>query len=137
MKTEEQAEPREPSKQATPDRQHLHHQLNVVFAGCKEPNWDSHGSKPITESALKAAHAFIDAIPAGVSTPDVVPESGGEICFDWSQGGEDLKVSKSGLFLCFSYFGDATAIHGTSQFQGTLSPVIAALIVSRFSEGES
>ena len=52
-----------------------------------QPNWDSYGSQPTAEGAVRVAIGIIRASQVdAVSIPRVVPMSGGGIHFDWSVG---------------------------------------------------
>lgn len=56
-------------------------------------NWDSHGSDPVTSSALKAALTFLSESPLElVPEPSVSPVSGGGLGFHWRCDGRDLEI---------------------------------------------
>ena len=51
------------------------------------PNWDSYGSRPTAEGAVRVAIGIIRASQVdSVAIPRVVPMSGGGIHFEWSVG---------------------------------------------------
>jgi hypothetical protein len=56
-------------------------------------DWDSHGSDPVTSSALKAALTFLSQSPLElVPEPSVSPVSGGGLGFHWRCDGRDLEI---------------------------------------------
>lgn len=56
-------------------------------------DWDSHGSDPVTDSALKAALTFLSESPLElVPEPSVSPVPGGGLGFHWRFDGRDLEI---------------------------------------------
>lgn len=50
------------------------------------PNWDSYGSDPVNEDALRIARALAGSTFVAAPTPRIVPVSGGGIHFTWERG---------------------------------------------------
>lgn len=48
-----------------------------------KPGWDGYDACPISDSSLEDILALIEKLPSEVSSPDIVPETSGEIGLEW------------------------------------------------------
>lgn len=75
----------------------LSQELFQTFSECSTENWDGYEALPIKEQAFLEAQRFVASMPIFIPDPEIVPEPGGDIGFQWSFG-EDriLTVSFEG-----------------------------------------
>ena len=60
---------------------------------CLPANWDAEGSVPIDPAIIQAARDFIARLPDNLANaPAVVPRSGGNLQFEWSDGLRSLEL---------------------------------------------
>jgi hypothetical protein len=60
------------------------------------PDWDSYGSKPISEKVIDVAIDLVSGAPYQfASAPHVVPISGGAIQLEWSSSSRSLEIQVS------------------------------------------
>lgn len=65
----------------------------LSFQSLRQPNWDSYGSKAMTNSVIDTAIDFLNNIwVENVPDPYVIPVSGGAIQFEWTKGDRELEV---------------------------------------------
>jgi hypothetical protein len=56
------------------------------------PNWSGYGASPIDPDRIRAAKAFISALPCDlIATPKVVPMTRGRLQFEWHRGNRSLE----------------------------------------------
>ena len=55
-------------------------------------NWDSYGGLPIKLEIIKAAHEFLDNMPADFVFPYVQPTGDGTVGFEWDTGNGRLEL---------------------------------------------
>lgn len=124
------------SKPASDVRDHLLAQALQIFSSCSNPGWDGDHASPIRPDAMNAALDFICALPRGASIPDVVPEPGGTIGFEWRRGANKILVvsaSPKRVLIYAAVLGDEGVAHGTRPFVGTVPNEIQELILDHFS----
>jgi hypothetical protein len=72
-------------------------ELSALARECQVEDWDGYGARPIPLRAFFEAGVVVKAIPAGVSSPEVIGEPQGAIGFHWERGkGQALVLSVSG-----------------------------------------
>ena len=59
------------------------HQLNEIAEDCSVADWDGHGAVPISYRMYRKALEFIEALPAGLPQPELIPEADGELALEW------------------------------------------------------
>ncbi len=98
--------------------------LNEIFEDCSEEGWDGYDALPITEEAYFEAIKLIKSLPVtAFPMPEVVPESNGEIGFEWYRENRLVfvaSVSGKSEIVYAGMFG-ANKTHGTEYF-GDLLP---------------
>jgi hypothetical protein len=106
------------------DVQTMLEQLNQVYQGCSEKNWDGYDALPISEKAYFEATKLIMLLPAHIYKPEIIPEPTGEIALEWYLGKNFIfviSVSGNNLITYAGLFGSTSKTHGT-EFFGTKLP---------------
>lgn len=94
---------------------------------CSKENWDGYGALPIRHSAFLDSFEFITSMPSWMPHPEVVPESSGDIGFQWDIGSKkkfavsfrgDNTISYAGLL------GATSVISGKEVYCGSIPKVI-------------
>ena len=69
--------------------------LNEIVAECSEEGWDGYDALPLTEAAYIEAKRFIESLPltSPIPMPEIIPEPGGEIGFEWYKGKHQVFVA--------------------------------------------
>jgi hypothetical protein len=103
--------------------------LDAVFRECSKEGWDGEDAIPIGEEAYWAARRFIMALPVTslIPMPEVVPEPGGAVAFEWFKGKRQVFVvsfSRSDEVEYAGLFG-TNRTYGTEYFGNALPSVIA------------
>lgn len=100
--------------------------LRDIKVHCRQTDWDPEGAAPITDDTIELAGAIAallyDALPKGTPTPDVIPESDGEICMSWSLDERrifSLSVGEHGKINYAGQFGDNGGIHAWQRLDTT------------------
>jgi hypothetical protein len=56
-------------------------------------DWNGYGAYPIDSKVIESASRFIDLLPPdAISTPQVVPMTGGRLQFEWHRGNRSLEL---------------------------------------------
>lgn len=101
--------------------------LDKVFDECSEEGWDGYDALPITNDAYIEAKRLIESLPlTSFPTPEVVPESNGEIGLEWYRRKRlifTVSVSGRNEIVYAGLFGTNRA-HGTEYFGDLLPSVI-------------
>ncbi len=102
--------------------------LFQLIQECSQPGWDGHGARVLSERTVLRAKAFLDALPASLSSPDIVPEPDGEIAIDWYFGPNQqlsISVGESGPLHFAGVIGEAygqpRVRHGKEPFEGVVA----------------
>lgn len=105
----------------------LRQRLDEVLAECSSPGWDGYDAIPINIAAYYEAIKFIERIPFSIiPMPEIIPEPGGEIAFEWYKGKRQVfvaSVSGKNEIIYAGLFG-MNKTHGTEYFGDSLSPTI-------------
>ena len=105
--------------------------LDRVWADAAVDNWDGYGAKALSPAAYEHAWAFLQALPTTAPIPDVVPESDGEIAFEWDCGAWrilSVSIGPTGLLSYAALYGKTSKQHGTEKFVDRLPGVIAGCL---------
>jgi hypothetical protein len=81
----------------------------------------------ISRATADAAIAFVNVLPRSLPTPEIAPETDGEISFDWmGPFGKMFSVSidSTGRLAYAGSFGSKSKVHGTEQLSNTCPPEI-------------
>lgn len=57
-----------------------------------KPNWNTYGGLPIDPDIIKAAHEFLDNMPADIYFSHIGPCSDGTVSFEWDEGNRALEL---------------------------------------------
>jgi hypothetical protein len=94
--------------------------LRRLLDACAEasvPGWDGYEGQPVSKPTAAQAVAFMDMLPSALPGPDVMPNSDGEIAFEWALGPRRLltvSINGSGRLSYAALFG-AARMYGTEQ----------------------
>lgn len=92
--------------------------FNSIETNCVLPDWDSYGAQAVSRETVEWAKRFIDALPADIATPDIVPESDGDIGFEWYKSPTQIlsvSISGGGILNYAGLFDDESIVK-TEQF---------------------
>jgi len=101
--------------------------LSEVYEECSEENWDGYGAQPISHVSYLEAVKLLTWIPPSIPMPEVTPEPGGEIAFEWYQSKDSVFVASVGGHNIITYaglFGEDSKAHGTESFREKLPQTI-------------
>lgn len=98
----------------------LQDELDTVWQGCHQPNWDGYGAVPVSEDTVRNARAFLRALPAGIPVPSLGAEPDGSITMDWHRAPRHMLSVSVGTDggLVFAALLGPTRIYGTEAFHG-------------------
>lgn len=69
-------------------------ELGTIWDECNRQDWDGHGAVPVSFATYRKAVDLLEALPADLPIPEVVPENDGELAFEWrDERGQALSVS--------------------------------------------
>lgn len=103
-----------------PDLQIILDELQKIYNGCKEDNWDGNDAYSINKKTLKCATDLIVSLPLDVKAPYIIAETNGDFTFEWSIDnknfisvsiGDDNVVFYNALIKSISF-------NGTLKFTG-------------------
>jgi hypothetical protein len=109
-------------------RRDLLNKLNEIFTEHSNSNWDGYDAKPISGDAYLEAEKLIRVLPINPTfpIPEIIPEPGGEITFEWYRDKREvfvLSVSGQNEIVYSGLFG-SNKIHGIEYFGDSLPSVI-------------
>lgn len=83
--------------QAEAKRAALLEELNEVHEDCSTEGWDGYDASPLSKEAHLEAQKLSKIIPMEFPNPEIVPEPGGDVGFEWYMGkGFSLILSVNG-----------------------------------------
>jgi len=97
--------------------------LYEMYDDCSEPGWDGYGSEAVDQVTFDEAYKFLNSLPSWISMPEIVPESNGDIGFEWYFGKDKVfvvSVEGSGQLNYAGILGLGNKAHGTEIFDGTI-----------------
>lgn len=94
------------------------------------PGWADVDSDPISLESLLATISFIDLLPEGIVSPEIVPEPDGELALEWSPDRENmLSISISGSEIHYAgLFPGGTKQYGKERFFRDIPATVLELI---------
>jgi len=104
---------------------------------CKTQDWDGYGASAIDATTAANVRRFIEDLPAWLPTPEVVPESDGEIALEWNRGPSrvfSVSVGNTAALHYAGLFGRGVERHGVEPFSGVVSQEILRYIQEVVSE---
>jgi len=92
--------------------------LRDIRHDCGNAGWDGQGASPVRDRTIELAGiiaaSLFDALPRGTPTPDIIPESDGEICISWAVDAKrvfSLSVGEHGKINFAGQFGGNGGVH--------------------------
>jgi len=61
-----------------------------IMNDCSKKDWDSYGANPVTQKTYEMICKVIDAMPANLPRPEIVPDSDGEYQLEWDNSTKEL-----------------------------------------------
>lgn len=101
--------------------------LQEVYQECSEPNWDGYEANPISNEAYLEARKLLSLMPSFFPMPDILPEPGGEIGFEWyKEMGFSYVISVRGknIITYAGRFGRDNETYGTEYFVDSVPKII-------------
>jgi hypothetical protein len=101
--------------------------IDNLYKAYSSENWDGFQAKPISIKALEEAKKLISLLPSTFPLPEVMPEPGGEIAFEWYKNKQYIFIISVGGNNIITYagiFGEANKTHGTEFFSDSLPSLI-------------
>ena len=100
--------------------------LRGIRIECRNANWDCEEALPVTDRtidlAARIAASLFTLLPKGTPSPDLIPESDGEICISWSLDATrifSLSVGEHGRINFAGQFGVEGGIHAWQPIDAT------------------
>jgi hypothetical protein len=109
----------------------LYNGLIEVFKDYSESNWDGYGARPISRDAFVEGQRIIDLLSGSpLPLPEILPESGGEIAFEWRNRDRVFVASVKGnqTIEYAGVFGKYPGTHGLELFAESIPATIVANI---------
>ena len=98
-----------------------------------EVGWDGGDALPIGLHAVLESRIFVELLPDGLSTPDVLPESSGEIGFEWRSGSDIVfSVSVNPDSLVYAGLLGSEKSHGETKFLNEVPKKISDILSEYF-----
>lgn len=97
--------------------------LRDVFRECSTDGWDGYDSERINQTTFDEAYIFLNSLPSWLPLPEIVPESNGDIGFEWCFGKNKIfvvSVEGTGQLNYAGILGFGNKAHGTEIFDGTI-----------------
>ena len=107
-------------------------ELVVIYNEYSLPGWDGYDALPVDEGSFIGARQLINAIPDGVLSPELAPDTDGGISLDWRIGDEKLmSISVKGDSLVYAaILGKDEKIHGKVRLASDKCPQIIDTILT-------
>jgi hypothetical protein len=101
--------------------------LARVMDECCRSGWDGYGARAISGAVVARTIAFLNALPASLTSPEIIPEPDGEIAVDWdfdSKHQLSISIGESGPLhfagVIGEDYGQPRVRHGTEPFEGVV-----------------
>ncbi|HPE81915.1 MAG TPA: hypothetical protein PKZ35_18145 [Gammaproteobacteria bacterium] len=101
----------------------LYPELQEILSECSSENWDGENGCAITAPTYTEAVRFLEELPVGMPIPEIIPESDGDIGFEWSNGKGRVFVASVSGDGCITYagvFGRSKKAHGVETFDESI-----------------
>lgn len=98
---------------------------------CSVKGWDGYEARPITSRTIARAQVFIDGLPCWMPSPEIVPESDGEIAIEWDLGPNEIFSISIGELTPIHFaglFGKNKERHGVEPFESSIPEEILSYI---------
>ncbi len=105
--------------------QSVESEVAEIVADCSTENWDGYGALAVKPAALewvlRLADALFALLPAGIPSPDVVPEVDGDVSLSWTrdrQSGLSISINDRGEMSFAGILRKGVERHGIEAFDG-------------------
>ena len=101
--------------------------LYELYQRCRVEDWNGEDAEAISFEALAEAEKLLSLLPSSIPTPELLPEPTGSIAFEWYQGRNRVYVLSTSGKKAIEFaglFGYGNEIHGKTNFEDALPPVI-------------
>ena len=101
--------------------------LDVAYKTALVEDWDGEGSARVEPSTYSYAKQFLNLLLGTVPVPEIVPETDGDIMFEWDFGRRlvfSISIGRDGTLTYAGLFG-YRKIHGTEHLREALPLVIS------------
>lgn len=98
---------------------------------CGVAGWDGYDAAPISVATCDRVQAFIDALPCWMPTPEIVPETDGEIAVEWDLSPNrifSVSIGEQGPLHFAGLFGPNKERHGVEPFEDSVPEDIFSYI---------
>jgi hypothetical protein len=109
----------------------MYSQLCEIAERCHVKNWDGYEAEAVPRDVILQAFRFSRSLPSYLAPPEILPETDGEIEFEWYGGKQRLvsvSVGEAGTLTYVARFGSAGKMYGTESFQTKVPPIILTAI---------
>ncbi|OLE55634.1 MAG: hypothetical protein AUI36_16830, partial [Cyanobacteria bacterium 13_1_40CM_2_61_4] len=106
-------------------------ELCAVAEECKVPNWDGHGSIPVSQETYRLAYQFLESLPLGIPAPSVGAEPDGHLTLEWHRSLRrtlSVSIGPEGDAHYAALLGLRRKAYGTEPFFDEVPKVIVDLI---------
>jgi hypothetical protein len=95
-------------------------ELQKNYDSCKEDGWDGLDAYSISEKTFKCATDLVINLPLGIKAPDIIPETDGDITFEWSTDNKNFISVSVGddNVIFYNALIKSIAFNGTLKFTG-------------------
>ena len=109
--------------------------LRTIQNECQNLNWDAEGATPVVDTTMVLTKMVVEVLfrllPKGTPSPDLIPESDGEICISWSVDSNhifSLSIGNTGKINFAGQFGNKGSVHAWQPiYTENLSAIEASL----------
>lgn len=105
----------------------LFDELRETLEDCAEDGWDGYDASKIDEDIIDDVLKFINLLPTNLSLPEIIPEPGGEIAFEWYKDKWHVftaSISAHGIINYAGLFGPGRKAYGTEYFTDSVPAII-------------
>ncbi|MGA2984330.1 MAG: hypothetical protein ABSG32_10960 [Terriglobia bacterium] len=111
-------------------------EISQVSQTCNEQGWDGYNAEPLSSLSAIRATELLELLPNDIQIPNVVPDPGGDISFEWHAGSQnDFTLGVTGQSLVYAgIFGGSSETYGEERFSRVLPLAVLGILRRYFSE---
>ncbi|OFZ10921.1 MAG: hypothetical protein A2Z20_03445 [Bdellovibrionales bacterium RBG_16_40_8] len=114
--------------------QQLENRIEELKLKYNYSGWDGYDSEPIDDVSAEVAKHFVRLLPDNIIEPDLVPESGGIISFDWNLSNNYIfSVSVQKDEIVYAGIIGREKFHGTFILGKKLNEKVERVLIEYFS----
>ena len=114
--------------------------LNLIAEECSEVGWDGYQALPVDSATCERTKAFLENLPSWIPSPEIVPESDGELAVEWyhaSGPALSISIGKDGPLHYAALFGNDQEVQGVEPFIECVPRPLVELISEFVRSGSS